>query len=363
MPITDITMEMGQFDTQVLKAIEEGKTLPQGVDYQHGERYGVDTLREAVFTRDGYTCQCCGKSIKDGVILRVHHIIYRSNGGTNRMSNLITVCTKCHTSENHKPGGKLYGWKPKIKSFKGATFMTSVRWILYRKVKSMYPGINVHLTYGADTKGRRRERNISKSHVNDAYVMGIFHPKHRAHPIILQKKRRNNRILEKSYDAKYVDSRDGKKKSGQQLFNGRTSRNHDTDTENLHKYRKCKVSNGRRSIRTDRYVIQPHDKILYQGKILEAAGCHCKGTRVMKLLFPSTYPKSLCVSERIPLTTRCPSKTGYVTPVKFRFFIYEIKKAKINKMKIRMNAGVSLFFCFVFSSIFSSHIFGYLMYL
>ena len=38
MPVTDITMEMGNFDTQVLKAQEEGKPLPQGVDYQRGER-------------------------------------------------------------------------------------------------------------------------------------------------------------------------------------------------------------------------------------------------------------------------------------------------------------------------------------
>ena len=53
MPVTDITMEMGNFDTQVLKAKEEGKPLPQGTDYQHGERYGIATLREAVFARDG----------------------------------------------------------------------------------------------------------------------------------------------------------------------------------------------------------------------------------------------------------------------------------------------------------------------
>ena len=51
MPLTDITMEMGNFDTQVLKAKEEGKPLPQGADYQHGERYGIATLREAVFSR------------------------------------------------------------------------------------------------------------------------------------------------------------------------------------------------------------------------------------------------------------------------------------------------------------------------
>ena len=57
MPITDITLEMGNFDTQVLKAKEEGKPLPQGADYQHGGRYGIATLREAVFFRDSYKCQ------------------------------------------------------------------------------------------------------------------------------------------------------------------------------------------------------------------------------------------------------------------------------------------------------------------
>ncbi len=54
MPITNAVFEMGQFDTQVLKAIEEGKPLPKGTDYQHGDRYGFATLREAVFTRDNY---------------------------------------------------------------------------------------------------------------------------------------------------------------------------------------------------------------------------------------------------------------------------------------------------------------------
>ena len=54
LPVTHAVFEMGQFDTQVLKAVEEGKPLPEGRDYQQGERYGYDTLREAVFTRDAY---------------------------------------------------------------------------------------------------------------------------------------------------------------------------------------------------------------------------------------------------------------------------------------------------------------------
>ena len=280
-PVTHIIMEMGQFDTQMLKAMEEGRSLPKGTDYQQGERYGIATLREAVFTRDGYTCQCCGKTVDDHVILHVHHIVYRSQGGTNRMGNLVTVCEKCHTPKNHQPGGKLYNWKPTVKSFKGATFMTSVRWMMYQTVKKSFPDTDVKITYGADTKLRRRTLDIKKSHVNDAYVIGRFHPKHRSRPVIFQKKRRNNRILEKFYDAKYIDSRDGGKKTGQQLFNGRTNRNHNTDTENLRKYRKDKVSRGRRAIRTTRYRIQPHDIIVYQGQDVEASGCHNKGTRVM----------------------------------------------------------------------------------
>ena len=284
MPVTNITLEMGNFDTQVLKALEEGNPLPQRIDYQHGERYGIATLREAVFARDKYTCQCCGRTIADGAILHVHHIIYRSRGGTNRMSNLATVCDRCHTPANHKPRGKLYNWKPKIASFKGATYMTTIRWKLYNEVKSKFPDVNIHITYGAETKERSRVFDITKSHVNDAFVMGQFHPKHRSKPVCYKKKRRNNRCLEKFYDAKYIDARDGKKKSGQELFNGKINRNHKKDSENLHQYRQQKVSAGRRTIRKQHYSIQPHDIVVFNKQQFETSGCHCNGTRAILLL-------------------------------------------------------------------------------
>ena len=291
MPVTDITMEMGNFDTQVLKAIEEGRPLPQGKDYQQGERYGIATLREAVFSRDNYTCQCCGRSIKDHAILHAHHAKYRSQGGTDRIGNVITVCEKCHTPANHQPGGKLWNWKPKIKSFKGETYMTAVRWKLYHEVKALFPDKEIHITYGAGTKERRRQLAIEKSHVNDAYVMGRFQPRHRATPVYKQKKRRNNRCLEKFYDAKYIDSRDGKKKAGKELFNGRISRNHKKDSENLHRYRSKKVSAGKRTIRKHRYPIQPHDIVIYDGRKSETSGCHNNGTRA--ILLPSRRSASV----------------------------------------------------------------------
>lgn len=279
-PVKRIVLEMGQFDIQVLKAVADGKPLPQGTDYQHGERYGIDTLREAVFMRDHHTCLCCGRSIKNGAILHAHHIQFRSMGGTNAMSNLATVCEKCHTQENHKPGGKLYGWKPKLPTFKGEAYMNTVRWILHDRVKASFPDKEVRITYGAETKRTRLDRNMAKSHINDAYCMGEFRPRHRSRPIHLEKKRRNNRILEKFYDARYVDSRDGKLKSGQQLTNGRINRSHKKDGENLHPCRREKTSKGRRNIRRRHYGIQTGDMILFQGKLYAAKGCQHYGTWV-----------------------------------------------------------------------------------
>ena len=161
--------------------------------------------------------------------------------------------------------------------------MTTIRWQLYDEVKSNFPDVNIRITYGAETKEHRRERNIVKSHVNDAFVMRQFQPKHRAKPIHLKKKRRNNRCLEKFYDAKYIDSRNGSKKTGQGLFNGRISRNHKKDSENLHRYRLQKVTAGRRTIRRQHYSIQPHDIVMYEGRRYETAGTHCNSTRIILL--------------------------------------------------------------------------------
>ena len=76
MPVTSAAFEMGKFDTQLLKALIEGRSIPEGTDYQHGERYGIETLRAAVFLRDQHTCIFCGRGIKDKAKLHVHHIGY-----------------------------------------------------------------------------------------------------------------------------------------------------------------------------------------------------------------------------------------------------------------------------------------------
>lgn len=160
-PNAKLHIEVGKFDTA--KMINSDI---QGVDYQQGQTYGFYDERYFVFARDNYTCQVCGKS-KDK-ILQTHHIIYRSNGGTDRVDNLITVCTDCHTSANHKKGGILYKWQEehkKVKQYKETPFMN----ILRKRIFAKYP--NAEITYGSITTPKRKELGLEKTHYNDAIVI------------------------------------------------------------------------------------------------------------------------------------------------------------------------------------------------
>ena len=159
-PSPKVRIEVGKFD--VAKMINPNI---QGVDYQHGQTYGYYDVRYFVFARDEYTCQVCKKKNK---ILHTHHIIYRSKGGTDRADNLITVCSDCHTSENHKQGGILYQWMcehKKTRQYKEPSFMN----ILRRRTFQKYP--DAEITYGSETSPRRKELGLDKTHYNDAIAI------------------------------------------------------------------------------------------------------------------------------------------------------------------------------------------------
>jgi 5-methylcytosine-specific restriction endonuclease McrA len=62
----------------------------------------------AVLARDKWKCLSCGRSSKeDGVLLEVDHIIPRSKGGSDHMSNLQTLCKKCNIGESNRDSTRL----------------------------------------------------------------------------------------------------------------------------------------------------------------------------------------------------------------------------------------------------------------
>lgn len=293
LPITRIVIEVANFDIQKIKNPDI-----EGEGYQQGAQSGYWNLREYILHRDGHKCQnpACKNRAKE-IVLKVHHLGYWKKDRTDRPANLITLCTRCHTSKNHQKSGFLYGWQPKLKSFKPETFMTTVRWRLVNQTGAEH-------IYGWLTKTIRIALEIPKSHHNDAFVIagGITQP--RVEPLNIEQIRRNNRSLQKFYDAKYIDRRTGEQVSGKELHSGRTTRNKNNNGENLRVYRGRKVKPGRRQIRRNRYSYQANDLVMVGGQTYRSKGTSSYGRYLLvdgltgnikiQLVTPVRWRKGLC---------------------------------------------------------------------
>lgn len=160
LPITTMVFETGQFDMHLMKNPSLANPKVRHWGYQKGPNYGFENIKAMVLNRDNYTCQCCKGKHKNSK-LEVHHIVFRSQGGSDEASNLITLCHTCHKDlHNGKINPKLSG---KVKgTLKYATQMNSIRKQLFRA----FP--NAIETFGYITKANRLAIGIDKSHYYDA---------------------------------------------------------------------------------------------------------------------------------------------------------------------------------------------------
>lgn len=186
LPITRVVVEVATFDTQKMQ-----KPEISGVEYQQGELQGYE-IREYLLQKWGRKCAYCGK--KD-VPLEIEHIIPKSRGGSDRVSNLTIACHECNQSKNNQTAEE-FGY-PKIhakaeKSLKATSFMNYVR-------TRIVDSIGCEQTYGYITKHDRIELGLDKSHANDAYVIAGGNGQTRSsHQIIGRQVRRQNRSLYKA---------------------------------------------------------------------------------------------------------------------------------------------------------------------
>ena len=160
LPITTMIFETGQFDMHLMKNPSLANPKVRHWGYQKGTNYGFENTKAMVLNRDNYTCQCCKGKHKDSK-LEVHHIIFRSQGGSDEQSNLITLCHTCHKNlhsgkVNLKLKGKMKG------NLKYATQMNSIR----KQLLKLYP--DAIETFGYVTKANRLVLGIEKEHYYDA---------------------------------------------------------------------------------------------------------------------------------------------------------------------------------------------------
>ncbi|MCK5023133.1 MAG: HNH endonuclease, partial [Candidatus Aenigmarchaeota archaeon] len=188
LPITKTIIEIATFDTQKMQNPEIS-----GVEYQQGELQGYN-IREYLLEKWKRTCAYCGKT---NIPLEIEHIIPKSRGGSNRVSNLTIACHECNQSKGTQTATE-FG-HPRIqskanKSLRSTAFMNIVKTRLFNIIKN---DPNTTYTYGYITKHDRIALNLPKSHSNDAFVIaGGVNQIRSGHTYTVTHTRRNNRSIQ-----------------------------------------------------------------------------------------------------------------------------------------------------------------------
>ena len=185
LPIKKCVCEYTQFDIQKLQ-----NSSINGSQYQHGPTEGFENIKAYVRSRDNYTCQ---NYKKQNVKLHVHHIIFKSKGGTDRPDNLITLCEQCH---NDLHAGKIQLKLKKLSNtFKAASHLNILKDRLFKLLELKFGKGNVYKTYGYETAYIRNQHNLSKEHYIDARIIAGGYQLQNNFIYYSKKVRRHNRKL------------------------------------------------------------------------------------------------------------------------------------------------------------------------
>lgn len=172
--VQNLSMELVRFDMQLM----ENPNI-SGVEYQQGELAGYE-VKEYLLEKWGRACVYCGK--KD-IPLEIEHIVPKSKGGSNRISNLTISCVNCNRKKNVQSIDQFLKHKPellkKIKAqtkrpLRGAAAVNATRWNLFNTLKKS--GLPVEVGSGGLTKFNRTQRDLPKTHWLDAVCVGKSTP-------------------------------------------------------------------------------------------------------------------------------------------------------------------------------------------
>ena len=86
LPVSEWRVELASFDIHKITNSEVS-----GIGYQNGNQKDFYNVKAYVLARDDYTCQHCKGKTKDPT-LHCHHVIFRSQRGTDSPENLICLC-------------------------------------------------------------------------------------------------------------------------------------------------------------------------------------------------------------------------------------------------------------------------------
>jgi len=178
-PVTHLAQELVRFNMQAMQAEAQGSNI-EGIEYQRGTLAGFE-LGEYLLAKWNRTCaycDACGVGA-NSVPLEKEHIVPKSKGGSNRVSNLTLACRPCNQRKDNRDVREFLAKDPeRLKRIlaqakaplKDAAAVNSTRWALFESLKAT--GLPVETGSGGRTKFNRTRLGIPKTHSLDAACVG-----------------------------------------------------------------------------------------------------------------------------------------------------------------------------------------------
>ena len=163
-PLSRLEVERVKFDQALMKNPEL-----KGVAYQQGELAGWE-VRAYLLEKFGRHCAYCGKS---DVPFELDHVLPRSRGGPNRVSNLVLSCHDCNAAKGNQTAAE-FGY-PQVQKqartpLKDAAAVNATRFALVDALRVL--GLPMRTWSGGRTRWNRARFQVEKTHSHDALCVG-----------------------------------------------------------------------------------------------------------------------------------------------------------------------------------------------
>lgn len=172
-PVSEIPVEQVRFDTQAL-----ANPHVSGIQYQQGTLFGYE-IREYLLEKWKRQCAYCKAQ---NTPLQIDHMVPRSRGGADRVSNLTLACQSCNQKKGNQPLEDFLKCKPDLLRslkaqaklpLKDAAAVNATRLALVKQLREAFEGkIKVSTWTGGRTKFNRQAQGYAKSHWLDAVCVG-----------------------------------------------------------------------------------------------------------------------------------------------------------------------------------------------